>query len=198
MTDNEKAARKKKIMHAVMWVVLLLLFLCFVAPFILVVINVFKTKADITSNPLALIGKHGFTMKNFPEAMKKMNFWRVFGNSAIITITSTILTILVSSMASFVIVRNQKWPACALMFSAMVASMVIPFQVLMVPLVSVYGGTFGVLNHRLTLILMHVGDGDIHVPRIYSHEYSAGTRGSRSDRRLYALADILADRIPAS
>ena len=53
MTDNEKAARKKKIMHAVMWVVLLLLFLCFVAPFILVVINVFKTKADITSNPLA-------------------------------------------------------------------------------------------------------------------------------------------------
>ena len=76
MTDNEKAARKKKIMHAVMWVVLLLLFLCFVAPFILVVINVFKTKADITSNPLALIGKHGFTMKNFPEAMKKMNSQR--------------------------------------------------------------------------------------------------------------------------
>jgi raffinose/stachyose/melibiose transport system permease protein len=60
-------------------------------------------------------------------------------------------------MASFVIVRNQKWPACALLFSAMVASMVIPFQVLMVPLVSVYGGTLGVLNHRLTLILMHVG-----------------------------------------
>ena len=43
------------------------------------------------------------------------------------------------------------------MFSMMIASMVIPFQVLMVPLVSVYGGTLGVLNHRLTLILMHVG-----------------------------------------
>ena len=39
----------------------------------------------------------------------------------------------------------------------MIASMVIPFQVLMVPLVSVYGGTLGVLNHRLTLILLHVG-----------------------------------------
>jgi raffinose/stachyose/melibiose transport system permease protein len=157
MTENERAARKKKIMNVVMWIILLILFVCFVSPFILVVINVFKTKADITSNPLALIGKHGFTMKNFPEAMKKMNFWLVFGNSAIITITSTVLTILVSSMASFVIVRNQKWPACALLFSAMVASMVIPFQVLMVPLVSVYGGTLGVLNHRLTLILMHVG-----------------------------------------
>jgi raffinose/stachyose/melibiose transport system permease protein len=39
----------------------------------------------------------------------------------------------------------------------MVASMVIPFQVLMVPLVSVYGGIFGILNSRITLIFMHVG-----------------------------------------
>ena len=157
MMDNEKAARQKKIAHVFMWIVLLVLFICFVAPFLLVIINVFKTKGDITSNPLALIGAHGFTLDNFPEAMKKMNFWRVFTNSAIITISSTVLTILVSSMAAFVIVRNGRWKACALLFSAMVASMVIPFQVLMVPLVSVYGGTLNVLNHRLTLILLHVG-----------------------------------------
>ena len=113
MTQNEKAARKKKIMHVVMWIVLLVLFLCFVAPFILVIINVFKTKGDITSKPLALIGEHGFTTKNFPEAMKKMNFWLVFANSAIITISATILTIIISAMASFVIVRNQKWKACS-------------------------------------------------------------------------------------
>ena len=157
MTENEKAARQKKISHAIMWIVLLVLFICFIAPFLLVVINVFKTKADITSNPLALIGAHGFTLKNFPEAMKKMNFWTVFGNSTIITVCSTILTIAVSSMTAFVIVRNQKWKFCTFIFSLMIASMVIPFQVLMVPLVSVYGGTLGVLNHRLTLILMHVG-----------------------------------------
>ena len=157
MTENEKAARQKRISHIVMWIVLLVLFVCFIAPFALVVINVFKTKADITSNPLALVGAHGFTLKNFPEAMKKMNFWTVFGNSAIITVSSTILTIVVSSMAAFVIVRNQRWRFCTFIFSLMIASMVIPFQVLMVPLVSVYGGTLGVLNHRLTLILMHVG-----------------------------------------
>ena len=69
MTQNEKAARKKKIMHAIMWVVLLILFICFIAPFILVVINVFKTKGDITADPLALVGAHGFTLMNFPEAM---------------------------------------------------------------------------------------------------------------------------------
>ena len=144
-------------MNIIMWIVLLIVFLAFIAPFILVVINVFKTKADITSNPLALIGEHGFTLANFPEAMAKMNFWRVFGNSLVITVCATVLTILIASMMSYVIVRNGKWKFCALMFSLMIASMVIPFQVLMVPLVSVYGGILGVLNHRLTLILMHVG-----------------------------------------
>ncbi len=157
MTDNERAARKKKASNIAMWIVLLIVFLAFIAPFILVVINVFKTKADITSNPLALIGEHGFTLANFPDAMAKMNFWRVFGNSLVITVCATVLTILIASMMSYVIVRNGKWKFCALMFSLMIASMVIPFQVLMVPLVSVYGGILGVLNHRLTLILMHVG-----------------------------------------
>ena len=157
MTENEKAARQKKISHAIMWIVLLVLFICFIMPFILVIINVFKTKADITANPLALIGAHGFTLKNFPEAMKKMNFWVVFRNSLIVTVCATVLTIVVSSMQAFVIVRNGKWKFCTLMFSLMIASMVIPFQVLMVPLVSVYGGILNVLNHRITLILLHVG-----------------------------------------
>lgn len=157
MLDNEKAARHKRICRVIMWVILLALFLCFIFPFVLVIINVFKTKADITSDPLALIGAHGFTLKNFPESMKKMNFSRVFLNSAIITTSATVLTILVSSMTAFVMVRNPRWRICSLTFSLMIASMVIPFQVLMVPLVSVYGGTLGVLNHRLTLILLHVG-----------------------------------------
>lgn len=156
MNASEKAARNKKIMNVIKIAVLVILFLMFIFPFILVVINVFKTKADITSNPLALIGAHGFTLANFPEAMRKMDFFRSFGNSAIITICSTVLTLLLSSMAAFVIVRND-WPATKLLLSLMVASMVIPFQVLMIPLVSLYGGVFNLLNHRATLIFLHVG-----------------------------------------
>lgn len=156
MTENERAARNKKIQHIIFIIVLALLFVAFIAPFLLVVINVFKSKGDITSDPLALIGRHGFTMKNFPAAMKKMNFWNVFRNSFIITVSSTILTILFSAMCAFALVRN-KWVACTALFTAMIASMVIPFQVLMVPLVSVYGGLLNLLNSRITLILMHTG-----------------------------------------
>ena len=139
-----------------MMAILTIAFIAFIFPFVLVVINVFKTKGDINSVPLALIGSHGFTLDNFPNAIKKMNFWSCFRNSLIITVCATVLTMLFSSMAAFVIVRN-KWKACSLLFSGMIASMVIPFQVLMIPLVSLYGGIFPILNSRITLILMHVG-----------------------------------------
>ena len=152
-----QTSTRTKVLHALMIVVLTILLLLFIAPFILVVINVFKTKADINTAPLALIGKHGFTLENFPRAMDKMNFVTVFGNSAVITISATILTILFSAMCAYVIVRNPSWKFGGMVFALMVASMVIPFQVLMVPLVSVYGGLLDVLNSRITLILMHTG-----------------------------------------
>lgn len=154
--ENEIAARNKKIKHAIMIIVLAILFVAFIFPFIMVIINVFKVKSDITANPLALIGRHGFTLENFPNAIKKMNFFRSFGNSIIVTIFSTIGTIILSSMTAYLIVRNN-WKANKILFVTMIASMVIPFQVLMVPLVSLYGGIFGVLNHRVTLIIMHIG-----------------------------------------
>ena len=154
--ENEKAARNKKIKHALMIIVLTILFIAFVFPFIMVIMNVFKVKSDITANPLALIGRHGFTLENFPNAIKKMNFFRSFGNSLVITIFSTIGTIILSSMTAYLIVRNN-WKANKILFVTMIASMVIPFQVLMVPLVSLYGGIYGILNHRITLIFMHIG-----------------------------------------
>ncbi|PKZ14967.1 sugar ABC transporter permease [Alloscardovia omnicolens] len=156
-TENEKAIVRQRIGHALMIAFLAVLLVVFIWPFFLVLTNAFKNMSDITGEPLSLIGSHGFTIENFTKAMRKMYFWRVFGNSAIITTFSTILTILFSAMAAYVIVRNPKWTASKLTFSAMVASMVIPFQVIMVPLVAVYGGTLGLLNSRTTLIFMHVG-----------------------------------------
>lgn len=155
--ENAKAARRRKITHVFMWIILLVLFVIFIFPFLVALLNVSKANADINRFPLSLIGpRKGFVLSNFPTAMEKMHFWRVFGNSAIITISATVLTLLFSGMASFVITRNN-WVACRLIFALMIASMVIPFQVLMIPIVSIYGGTLNVLNHRLTLILMHTG-----------------------------------------
>lgn len=155
--NHSGATSRRRVSHTVQMVVLVLLLFFFIAPFLIVVINVFKSMDDITSNPLSIVGKSGFTLENFPNAMEKMNFWTVLGNSTIITVSATVLTVILSAMAAYVIVRNPQWRLGGVFFALMVASMVIPFQVLMVPLVSVYGGIFHVLNSRITLILMHVG-----------------------------------------
>ena len=62
MNQNELAAKQKKRRQVITIIVLIIVFILFVIPFLLVLINVFKTKGDITSNPLALIGEHGFNI----------------------------------------------------------------------------------------------------------------------------------------
>ena len=115
--ENAKAARHRKIVNVIMWVVLLVLFIAFIFPFIIALLNVFKANADINRFPLALVGpRKGFILSNFPTAMTKMHFWRVFGNSAIITVTSTVLTLLFAGMCAFVVTRND-WVACRLIFA---------------------------------------------------------------------------------
>jgi len=41
----------------------------------------------------------------------------------------------------------------------MMASMAVPFQVVMIPLISIYGGMFHMLNSRTVLVLMNFGFG---------------------------------------
>ena len=61
-------------------------------------------------------------------------------------------------MTAYFFVRTN-WLACRIFFALIVAYMVVPFQVIMIPLVSIYGNIFGILNSRATLIFMNLGFG---------------------------------------
>lgn len=137
-------------------IVLVICFIIYMFPFVMVVINSFKTKRDIIKEPLSLIGTNGASVANYVEAFTKMNFPRTFMNSLCVTGISVLLIIVVSSMCAYIFVRTD-YKLNKIFFSLMIASMVIPFQVIMIPLVSIYGGQLHLLNHRMTLILMHVG-----------------------------------------
>lgn len=129
--------------------------LCMV-PFLLVIVNSFKTKRDIIKGPMALIGEHGVTFANYVKAFDKMNFFHAFSNSLIITCASTALVIIFSSMVAYYFARENNLFS-KIFFALMIAAMIIPFQAIMIPLVSIYGAGLGVLNHRITLIFMHTG-----------------------------------------
>ncbi len=152
MTKRQSSAKR------IRFTGLLIMLIVYMFPFLLVVVNSFKAKRDVIKDPLSLIGAEGFSAENYALAFKRMNFLRVFGNSLFITVVSVALIVVFSSMTAWFFTRN-KWKLNKLLFSLMVTSMVIPFQVLMIPIVSIYGMKFHVLNNPWTLIFMHVGFG---------------------------------------
>lgn len=154
--DSKIHSTRNRIASVVQFVITTVIFLFFMFPFYMVVLNSFKSKRDIVKTPLAWGGKRGFTLDNYAEAFQKMNFLHVLGNSFIVTCTSVALIILFSSMCAYIFVRRN-WKINKILYALMLFSMVIPFQVVMIPLISIYGGMFGMLNHRPTLIFMHVG-----------------------------------------
>jgi raffinose/stachyose/melibiose transport system permease protein len=125
-------------------------------PFILVLINAFKSKKEIIKTPLKLISDSGLNMENFEKAFEKMNFFKSFSNSFLITVSSTVIVIILAAMTAYYFVRIKS-RVSTVFFGLMIASMIIPFQAIMIPLVSIYGAKLSLLDHRTTLIFMHTG-----------------------------------------
>lgn len=131
-------------------------FLFYLMPFVLVILNSFKEKRDIIKSPFSLIAEKGMSLENYATAFGKMNYMRAFTNSLFVTGLATLLVIVLSAMCAYYIVRSRN-KFSNLIYSLMIASMIIPFQSIMIPLVSIYGAKFNLLNSRGTLIYMHVG-----------------------------------------
>ena len=149
---------KKLVMDVVKTLFVVFMFLFYMMPFILVIINSLKRKVNIVKNPLMLIDDKGVQLVNYVKAFTEMDFGAAFFNSILITGVSVFLILLCSSMTAYLFVRTN-WLACRIFFALIVAYMVVPFQVIMIPLVSIYGNIFGILNSRATLIFMNLGFG---------------------------------------
>ncbi|MBE5843714.1 MAG: carbohydrate ABC transporter permease [Butyrivibrio sp.] len=109
-------------------------------PFFLVVINSFKDSANITSNPIGLNGaSFSRLISNLNEVINNSSFtfWQTFGYSALITVLSLALLALFGAMAAWVICRNKTVWSSVIYFT-FIASMIIPFQVVMLPLISTF------------------------------------------------------------
>lgn len=146
---------KKLIASIIKYIVISGLLLVYIVPFVFVLINSFKDRKDVVANPLALPDTIKFS--NFITAFEKMNYGHAFVNTLIITVLSVIVIIVFSSMTAYILVRKD-WKFNKFMFFSMVLSMIIPFQGIMIPLVSIYG-SIGMLNTKWALIYMYLGFG---------------------------------------
>ena len=157
MKQTKVGGNKKKAADMLAMLGLIIIFAAYMFPFLMVVINSLKQKRDIIKSPFSwLFTIKGLSFDNFVKAFTQMDFLNEFKNSLIVTVSATLLVTLFAAMLAYYIVRNNN-VISKITFALMVASMIIPFQALMIPLVSIYGGTLNILNHRATLIFLHTG-----------------------------------------
>lgn len=128
--------------------------LIWIAPFYLMIVNSLKTKREIFSNTLSL--PESINLDNYIQAFDQLDFVQTFFNSLLITTLSVIIIIIFSSMAAYALSRTKS-KVSTVIFYVLVASMLIPFQSVMIPLITIFG-KFEMLN-RAGLIFMYLGFG---------------------------------------
>ena len=112
----------------------------FLVPLFLVLINAAKTNNEIIQAPLSLPTDWSILWKNISSIWTNPNlrYSQALLNSTIITVFSLLGITIFSAMAAWVLLRT-KTKASTAIFMLFVAAMVIPFQVVMFPLVKWFG-----------------------------------------------------------
>jgi raffinose/stachyose/melibiose transport system permease protein len=128
---------KKKWTMLLMELVTALLFIFMFSPFYIVFVNAFKNRFQVLTDVIGLPEQWGQISANLKAVITSPNlkFWSSATSSVIITVTSLLLIALFSSMAGWALVRSKSRTSQWL-FMMYVAAMVVPFQVVMLPLVA--------------------------------------------------------------
>ncbi len=154
-----------KVILRILESITLLLCIAVFLPLGLVIINSAKSSFQITNNPLSFPENWSNIFDNiaFILSDKNIRYISSFISSSIITTVSLLLITTSSSMAAWVLVRTKN-KISAVLFLIFVGAMVIPFQVVMLPLISwfrIFGSTVGIkmLRSYTGIIFAYVGFG---------------------------------------
>ena len=97
--------RKKKTLNIVIAVLLWILSLVIIIPLVMIVLNSVKNVTESAVMSLKLPTEYHF--ENFRVVLEDPKMVRSFGNRVLICVSSTVLTLLMSSLAAYVLVRNR-------------------------------------------------------------------------------------------
>lgn len=131
-------------------VALIALSVIFLAPFVWMVSTSLKTVAQSVATPPVLI-PNPLVWTNYPEAFTRMNYLRALGNTLLYAVPSVIGTLISCSLVAygFAII---KWPGRNLVFVLVLATMMLPGQVTLIPQYVTFA-KLGWINTYLPLIL---------------------------------------------
>ena len=122
---------KKCTTQILLFQLLSILAVIFLIPIALVVVNSFKSKLFISSEPFAIPSGDMFAgFSNYIAGLSTSGFFAAFMRSAFITVVSVVLIIICTSMTSWFIVRVRNKFTAGLYY-LFAFSMIVPFQMVM-------------------------------------------------------------------
>jgi len=131
---------EKKSVKVIKFIIALVIAIYVLSPFYLLAVNACKAPLAITQSPVSVAGASiSQLISNLDEVIHNVHFefWYAFGSSVVITVVSLVLLALFGSMAAWVICRNKtKWSTA--IYFIFIASMIIPFQAVMLALISTF------------------------------------------------------------
>lgn len=138
---------------------LVLLGVFYLSPIYIMLVNSFKDRSQLYENVLAL--PEQFTLEYYQAAFQKMNFLSAFKNSLYITVVSIIFVVILASMTAWMLARTDN-KLSRIIFMTFIATMLIPFQTIMMPLMQEMGWITRNIGIPMTnthggLIYMNIG-----------------------------------------
>lgn len=149
---------EKSIAKNLLTAVTVLLFLLTLFPFFIVIINSAKSSLEIITNPISFPDKWSQLFTNIKTiwTSPSIRYASSVYTSVIITVISLLTISVFSAMAAWVLVRN-KTRKSTVIFLLFISGLIIPFQVVMFPLVSL----FRMINETIGLQMLRTYHGMI-------------------------------------
>lgn len=119
-------------------------------PVVWIALSSFKAQSELFRQPMTLLPR-AFTLQNYQQALSQGDFMRYFGNSLFVAATSTVLAVLFNVMAGYALAKYI-FPGRNLLFSLMLSTLMIPLQVIMIP-IFLQLKSFGLLNSLWGIII---------------------------------------------
>ncbi len=161
LTINRKRANERGPIATISTHIALILFgLLFMLPFIWMVSSSLKQDAEIFELPVSLI-PDALQFSNYVDATETIAFWRYTGNSVFYAFGATLGATLSNVFIAYGFARIR-WPGRDIIFIGVLATMMLPFQVRMIPLFVLFH-RLGWLNTYLPLIVPHFFGGAFYI-----------------------------------
>jgi alpha-glucoside transport system permease protein len=163
-TRADRGRRRDRAARSSIWVKIVIAVICllWVVPTFGLAITSFRSQDDastsgwwtIFTSPASLTR---LTLENYSDLFSRADMGTAFVNSLAITVPATIIPILIAAFAAYAF-TFMSFPGRDLLLILIVALLVVPTQVALVPLLKIYGN-LGINGTFLAIWLAHIGFG---------------------------------------